>query len=119
MLKKKVGHDKFPIYKNILILTKTFRSEDASHTHDSKYAVKRDRYLEHSVLCLYVEHTRTHTFIPDGRNTLTDSLLNPDNLDPHKETRLRFISTIEAATTAAVQHCTLQFSPPCLRKCRS
>lgn len=60
MLKKKVGHDKFPIYKNILILTKTFRSEDASHTHDSKYAVKRDRYLEHSVLCLYVEHTHAH-----------------------------------------------------------
>jgi len=63
MFKKKAGHDEFPIYKNIPILTKTFRSEDTSHTHDSKYAIKHDKYLEQLVLCLFVEHTRTHTHI--------------------------------------------------------
>lgn len=61
MFKKKAGHDEFPIYKNIPILTKTFRSEDTSHTHDSKYAIKHDKYLEQLVLCLFVEHARTHT----------------------------------------------------------
>lgn len=74
-----MGHNEFQIYKNILILTKTFWSKDTSHTHDLKYAIKHDKYLEHLVLCLW--NTCTHTLTPEGRNTLTDVLLNPDYLD--------------------------------------
>lgn len=56
-----MGHNEFQMYKNILILTKTFWSKDTSHTHDLKVCKKtRLKYLEHLVLCLFGEHMHAH-----------------------------------------------------------
>lgn len=56
-----MGHNKFQMYKNILILTKIFCAKDTSHTHDLKVCKKTWlKYLEHLVLCLFGEHTHTH-----------------------------------------------------------
>lgn len=114
-----MGHNEFQIYKNILILTKTFRSKDTSHTHDLKYAIKHDKYLEHLVLCLFMEpmHTHIHTrWEEHSHRRFIESRLS-GLLD--RKLVYSLFQQLEAATAAVVQHCTLQLSPPCLKKCQS
>lgn len=110
-----MGHNEFQIYKNILILTKTFWSKDTSHTHDLKYAIKHDKYLEHLVLCLFVEHTHTHTHT--GWEEHSHRCFTESRLSGWIDRKLGYsLFQLEAATAAVVQHCTLQLSPPCLKK---
>lgn len=61
--------------------------------------------------------TRTHTFTPGGRKHSHRRFIE-SRLSGliHKKLVYSLFQQLEAATAAVVQHCTLQLSPPCLKK---
>lgn len=106
-----MGHTEFQIYKNILVLTKILKSGHFTYTHDLKYAVKHDMYLEQLVPWLCVSRTHVHT-----THTHTHTLQNPDNLD--QQTGNGFLLCVPA-TRAATADNTAQIKSTLFKKCQS
>lgn len=93
VLRKKMGHNEFQIYKNILILTKTFWSKDTSHTHDLKVCNKTWQVPRtFGSLSVHGTHAHAHSYQMGGTLSQMFSWIQIIWINRQK-TCLQFIST--------------------------